>query len=103
VAKENGGRAYATGLYFPSEAEKNQLMTIKNSSDSESVKILAGAMYNLHHSAQGMDKPLLRKVMNDSTASTDEKNLASIILNLSHKPTSDDKKQLATMINFAEN
>lgn len=89
--------------HFPSDSEKRQLMNLRNSSDSESIKVIANAMINLQHSASSRDKPLLEKVMKDSSAPQQIRDLASIIYNINHKPSNSDKQKLSTMINFADN
>lgn len=89
--------------HFPSDSEKQQLVTIADTTMSSDVKTVAQAMVSLQHSASSEDKRKLQKVISDPAADKNIKVLASIVQGLNHKPTNADKQQLSTMISFANN
>ncbi|MDH5545066.1 MAG: hypothetical protein OEZ43_05700 [Gammaproteobacteria bacterium] len=89
--------------HYPSDAEKQQLSSIANSSTDEGVKTVAAAILNLEHAASAADKQRLQIVIDDDKTNQNIRTLASIVRNLNHKPSSEDKQQLSSMMSFAGN
>ena len=74
--------------HFPSEADKEGLSAIANSSDSSEAEIaVATAIANIQHQATAADKEKLNAIVADESTPADLSNLASVILNTMHSPS----------------
>ena len=86
-------------MHYPSDAEKAQLQTIiddKGSSAQE--KVVARSIKDLQHHVAAGDVDGLKQVMADASAPQDVRDLAGIVLNISHMPSADDKMKLEAMM-----
>ena len=69
--------------HFPSDAEKNTLQQIANSSAStENERIIANSLIGMQHKASSEDKVQLKNIMSSPTATEAERTLAKIMMNI---------------------
>jgi len=85
--------------HYPSASEKKELVKMmKNEDLSESIRVLAHALYNLEHSVAEVDKKGLNTIINNASESNKIRTLANVLLNINHQPSSTDKVKLKSII-----
>ena len=78
-------------MHYPSDAEKVKLKAImEDKGSSADEKVVAKGIMDLQHHVAAGDVDSLKKVAGDSSAPQEVRDLAGIVLNISHMPSDAD-------------
>jgi hypothetical protein len=84
--------------HYPSAAHKETLAAIsQDEANSDATRTIATAIHNIEHKAKPDDVAKLTKIQGDDKATAAEKQLAAIIMELSHSANAEAKKALKAL------
>ncbi len=63
------------------------------------IQEMVDILLHLHHHPSDSEKASLEKIVNDSSASANERTIASALLNMNHRVSADDKAKLQQIAN----
>lgn len=73
-----------------------------NMTEDSPIPQMAGILYDLNHYPDDEGKIILKDIIDDESASSNEKTLAGAILRFEHKVNSDDEKELKEIIGSSD-
>lgn len=84
--------------HYPSAEQKDTLAAIsEDEAVSQASRTIALAIHNIEHKAKPDDMAKLTEILGDAKATADEKQLATIIMELNHSASAEAKKALEAL------